>query len=185
MKHMWLMFVVGAVLMWGAYVPTIHEGQGGFSGPNRALRAFLFVGLAYFLLAVIVTGGLLLANPDNTGTTLRGAWVSTLAGVLGAGGALCVILALRYGGKPAYVAPLVFAGAPLMSVVVAMILHPPHSWPRPWFFLGLVLAAAGAALILRFKPQDAPKPAPAAVENAAEMVDNLGHDQRESPARRG
>ena len=38
---------------------------------------------------------------------------ASVAGALGALGALCVILALRWGGKPIYVAPLVFAGAPV------------------------------------------------------------------------
>ena len=38
---------------------------------------------------------------------------ATVAGVAGAAGALCVILALKSGGTPLYVAPLVFAGAPI------------------------------------------------------------------------
>src|SRR5215211_2409955 len=67
-KHAWLLFVLGAALSWGAYVPTIHHGQLGFpQGANRALKAFLFVGLAYFLVAVLVPGGLLVSRPDAAG----------------------------------------------------------------------------------------------------------------------
>ena len=35
---LWLMFVVGAVLSWGSYVPLMHEGQKLLKG--GALRAF-------------------------------------------------------------------------------------------------------------------------------------------------
>ena len=39
--------------------------------------------------------------------------------IAGATGALCVILALKTGGTPLYVAPLVFAGAPIVNAFVA------------------------------------------------------------------
>ena len=99
MKLGWIVFVAGAALSWGAYVPTIHHGQLGFGGPNKALRAFLFVGLAYFLAAVIVPAIWLKASPDGASFTGRGAGISTLAGILGAAGALCVIFALKSGGN--------------------------------------------------------------------------------------
>src|SRR5829696_3993301 len=90
-KYAWLFFVLGAALSWGSYVPTIHHGQLGLpAGANRALKAFLYVGLAYFLVAVIIPGGLLAVRPDNAGYSRNGIVVSTVAGVLGALGALCV-----------------------------------------------------------------------------------------------
>jgi hypothetical protein len=160
-KHAWLLFVLGAALSWGSYVPTIHHGQLGLPhGANRALKAFLFVGLAYFLVAVVVPGALLVSRPDGAGYSRNGIIVSTVAGVLGALGALCVIFALRWGGKPIYVAPLVFAGAPLVNVVVATVWDRTYKLPDWRFLLGIVLAAAGAALVLRYKPSDA-KAAPA------------------------
>ena len=39
----WLPFALVTILCWGAYVPTIHNGQMAFGGKNTALRAFLFV----------------------------------------------------------------------------------------------------------------------------------------------
>jgi hypothetical protein len=155
-KQAWLLFVLGAALSWGAYVPTIHHGQLGFpQSANRALKAFLFVGLAYFLVAVVVPGGLLVARPDGAGFSREGMVVSTVAGALGAVGALCVIFALRWGGKPIYVAPLVFAGAPIVNVIVAVIWDRTYKLPDGRFLLGIVLAALGAALVLRYKPADA------------------------------
>jgi len=141
-----------AVVSWGAYVPTIHHGQLGFGEPRGPLRAFLFVGLAYFLVAVLIPGALLLAHAEPAVFPGKGMSLSTLAGVFGALGALGVIFALRTGGRPIYVAPLVFAGAPIMNVIVTMIWDRPKTAPTLPFYAGIVLAAVGAALVLRFKP---------------------------------
>src|SRR5687768_10255609 len=160
-KYAWLCFVLGAALSWGSYVPTIHHGQFALPpGANRALKAFLFVGLAYFLVAVVVPGGIIAARPDNAGFSRQGMIISTVAGALGALGALCVIFALRAGGKPIYVAPLVFAGAPLVNVVVSVIWDKTFKLPDWRLLLGIVLAAAGAALVLRYKPADTAAAAP-------------------------
>lgn len=148
---LWMFFVVGAMFSWGAYVPTIHQGQVLLNkGP---LRAFLCVGGAYFFTAVVIPLVLLLgAKQEPWEFTKSGIGVATLAGIFGAAGALCVILALKNGGSPLYVAPLVFAGAPIVNVVISMVWHRPKNAPEIWFYVGLVLAAVGAGLVLRFKP---------------------------------
>ncbi|MFQ5500983.1 MAG: hypothetical protein ACE5EQ_01640 [Phycisphaerae bacterium] len=152
MKTLPLLFILGAILSWGAYVPTIHHGQFAFV-PKGPLRAFLFVGIAYFLVAVIVPGFVIYGVKAESATlTGRGVTLSLLAGLFGALGALCVIYALKTGGKPIYVAPLVFAGAPIMNVIVTLIWEKKLAMPDWRFLLGIVLAAVGAALVLRFKP---------------------------------
>lgn len=151
MKLHWLVFVAGTIVMWGLYVPTLHEGQMAMS--KGALRAFLCVGIAYFLTAVLVPMGLLGANMEpNAQFTTRGVAFATFAGALGAGGALCIILALKNGGTPMFVPSLVFAGAPLVNVLISMAWHPPKSAPEIRFYIGLLLAAVGAGLVLRYKP---------------------------------
>jgi len=148
---LWLVFVCGAVLSWGAYVPLIHEGQTLLD--RGALRAFLCVGGAYFLTAVLVPLVLLTTTKmEPMSFTRSGVQLSFIAGIAGAIGALCVIMALKSGGSPTFVAPLVFAGAPIVATVVSMVWHRPKTAPEPWFFVGLVLAAVGAGLVLRFKP---------------------------------
>ncbi len=147
---MWLLFVIGAILFWGSYVPLMHHGQTLLKG--GALRAFLCVGLAYFLTAVLVPLGLLGAKVEPWEFTRSGATFAFVAGTVGAGGALCIIMALKSGGTPLFVAPLVFAGAPIVNVLISMAWHRPKSAPEVWFYLGLLLAAAGAGLVLRFKP---------------------------------
>jgi hypothetical protein len=166
----WIAFVVGAVLSWGVYVPTLHEGQsmiGGGRPSEGALRAFLCVGFAYFVTAVLIPVGLLLLNLAG-GETLdfrregvfnfRGVSFATAAGTAGAAGALCIILSIKNGGKPLYIAPLVFAGAPIVNAIVSLIWHPPAELTNPkmlpgWgmFAAGLVLAALGAGLVLYSK----------------------------------
>jgi len=156
MKIHWLWFVLLTVLTWGAYIPTIHSGQKGFitaDSPMGPMRAFMFVGVAYFLLALIVPGILVFGMKQEPAIfPVKGMGWSTMAGVLGAIGAIGVILALTNGGKPYTVPPLVFAGAPIMSVVVAMLLQPPKALPDWQFFVGIVLAAAGVSIILIYKP---------------------------------
>lgn len=148
---LWLVFVIGAALSWGAYVPTLHHGQNLLN--RGALRAFLCVGVAYFLTAVVVPMVLLMGlRMEPMEFNGPGVTYATVAGALGAAGALFVILALKYGGSPLYVAPLVFAGAPIVNAAVSMAWHRPKEAPEPMFWVGMVLAAAGVGMVLRFKP---------------------------------
>jgi hypothetical protein len=70
--------------------------------------------------------------------------------VAGAAGALCIILSIGAGGSPLYIAPLVFAGAPIINVFVSL-LWKTRQLPGPLFFVGLVMAAVGAGLVLYSK----------------------------------
>lgn len=146
----WLLFVLGAVLSWGMYGPMLHKGQVALGNP---LRALLCVGVAYFLIGVLVPVLMLAAQGQLGGFNLAGSATATLAGALGALGAVCIILAFRAGGLPTYVMPLVFGGAPLVNVLVSMATHPPRTAPSPLLYLGFLLAATGAYMVLRFKPQ--------------------------------
>jgi uncharacterized membrane protein len=148
----WIIFAIGAALSWGLYGPVLHQGQAKLGSPFRAL---LCVGLAYFLIGVVVpvialaSQGELGARGWNTG----GVTGATLGGALGALGAVCIIYAFRAGGLPAYVMPIVFGGAPVINVLFTMYLHPPKASPNPLLWLGMVLVAGGASLVLYFKPQ--------------------------------
>ena len=48
--------------------------------------------------------------------------------------------------------PLVFGGAPLVNVLVTTLQHPPRTAPSPLLYLGFLLAAVGAFMVLYFKP---------------------------------
>ena len=47
----WIVFVAGAVLSWGAYGAMLHMGQTQLGNP---LKALLCVGVAYFLIGILV-----------------------------------------------------------------------------------------------------------------------------------
>ena len=49
--------------------------------------------------------------------------------------------------------PLVFGLAPVVNVLYTMVLHPPKVAPNPLLYVGFVLAAVGAGMVLYFKPQ--------------------------------
>lgn len=153
MKMTWLYFVVLTILCWGAYVPTIHAGQNSFGDKPGALRAFIFVGVAYFLLAGAVLAYLFITKQEPLELPFRGVSVSTFAGMLGAVGALGIVFAHKFGGNPLIVAPIVFAGAPVVNTLVSMMLQRPTSPPRIWFYIGIAMAAGGASMALRFKPK--------------------------------
>ena len=146
----WMVFVVGAILSWGLYGPALHRGQMALGNP---LRALLCVGFAYFLIGVLVPAATLAAQGELRGFTSTGVTIATIAGSLGALGAVCIIWAFRAGGTPHYVMPLVFAGAPIVNVVFSMWQHPPKTAPSPMLYVGFVMAAVGAYLVLSNKPQ--------------------------------
>ena len=146
----WLAFVAGAVLSWGVYGAMLHQGQVKLGNP---LRALLCVGIAYMAIAVFVPIFALFAQGQGMrGFNSSGTTAATVAGALGALGAVCIIFSFRTGGTPTYVMPLVFGGAPLVNVLVTMIIHPPKSSPHPLLYVGFMLAAAGAFIVLRYRP---------------------------------
>ena len=147
----WLLFVLCTVLCWGAYVPVLHHGQQSF-GKDAAFRAFLFVGVSYFLLAGVILVWLFTGGDEPPEFNRQGITFSLAAGVLGAFGALGIIFALKNGGRPPTVIPLVFAGAPIVGTCVGLLWHRPVNAPSTWFYLGIGLAAGGAALVLANKP---------------------------------
>ena len=146
----WIYFVVGAVLSWGLYGPYLHKGQVALGNP---LRALLCVGLAYFLIGVLVPVVSLATQGELKGFTASGVATATGAGALGALGAVCIIWAFRAGGSPLIVMPLVFSGAPVVNVLYSVWQHPPKEAPSPMLYLGFLLAALGGYLVLHFKPQ--------------------------------
>ena len=145
----WVIFVAGAVLSWGAYGALLHLGQTALGNP---LKAMLCVGVAYFLMGVIVPVIGLSAQGSLSNFPTGGLITATIAGALGAAGALCIIYSFRFGGLPVYVMPLVFGGAPIVNVFVSMAIHPPKVPINPMLWVGFVLASVGAAIVLYYRP---------------------------------
>lgn len=166
----WLIFALMTVFSWGVYGIFLHSGQMGMADPiNGRYKAFLLVGVAYFLTAVLAPLGMLLARGASGAFwnyPTQGLWWSLIAGVMGAIGAFAVLLAFGAKGSPTVVMSIVFAGAPVVNAIYSILAHPPAGgWGGiKWqFYLGIVLAAAGGLLVTFFKPAPpAPVKAPAA-----------------------
>ncbi len=153
-----LLYTLMTAVCWGIYGPTLHKGQTAMAGSR--LRPLLCVGVAYFLIAVLVPLFLLTISPDKGDWTVPGAWWSLAAGSAGAVGALGVIMAFNYGGKPIYVMPLIFGGAPVVNTLFVLAMSSTINQIGPLFIAGLILVAAGAVTVLIFAPR-APAHAPA------------------------
>jgi len=153
----WLVFALMTVASWGVYGVFLHTGQTLMGDPaNGRYKAFLFVGIAYFLTAVLAPLAVLVLNRASWQMPASGMAWSLVAGIVGAIGAFCVLLAFGAKGSPAVVMSIVFAGAPIVNALVALAMHPPAGglsairWP---FLLGLVLAALGGCLVTLYRPQ--------------------------------
>ncbi len=182
MFNHWLTFALMTVLCWGVYGIYLHKGQMAMNDPALGrYKAFLWVGVAYFITAVLAPLILLWlkgAKWDMSGTAIS--W-SLVAGVVGALGAFGVLLAFGAKGSPNTVMAIVFAGAPVINALASIYIYaPPQGYEpvRPMFWVGVVLAALGGCLVTMNKPDPVKKPgapiapaAPAVIEKAAAAFD--------------
>jgi len=188
----WWGYVVLAGLAWGTYVPIIFYGgtelttRPGTIGGR--LASILCVGVAYFVLGVVIPVLLMSTREDaKPDWKTNGLIFSGLAGVAGAVGAICVIFASKAavdqakldGVNPAtyriYIAPLIFALAPLINTLLSLVWHPKPG--NPWHFgfempswhlpVGILLVALGTFLVLYSKEAGEAKKAAAAPKPAA------------------
>lgn len=209
MKQNWIIYVVLAGLAWGTYVPIIFYGGSELGFPNKPVApasrilAILCVGMAYFVMAVLVPALLFISGQQKFGDvnlTRNGLVFSSLAGVAGAVGAICVVFASKAAmdaGKatqadnpefnPAtyrmLIAPLIFGLAPVINTIVSLVWHPKQgNWlhfgfemPGWKMILGIVFVAIGASLVLFSKEQSeaAKGPAKPSVPKPAEPLPNI------------
>ena len=130
----------------GVVIYVLLVGPFGVPGsPQLALESWIAG-------ALVIPAFVTLSRNSDAAPTLSLAAGATL-------GAFGVLLAFGAGGKPGVVMSIIFAGAPIVNAVVALILHPPSGgWakvPAP-FYLGILLAALGGFLVTYFKPAVAP-----------------------------
>ncbi|MEM1450663.1 MAG: hypothetical protein AAF957_20580 [Planctomycetota bacterium] len=177
--NLWLVFALMTVASWGLYGVFLHMGQVGMKDPvNGRYKAFLMVGIAYVLIAVLAPAAFMIANGSDWKMPFEGWTRSLIAGAVGAVGAFCVLLAFGAKGQPAVVMSIIFAGAPIVNAVVALSIHPPKggfgglAWQ---FYAGILLAACGGMLVTLYKPAPgAPAKVPAAEVPAGSAAES-GH----------
>ncbi len=149
--------IATVIVCWGAYGPVLHKGQAAMH--HSRLRPLLCVGLAYFAIAVLVPNMLLVTGiPEASEFNFSGTIWSLAAGAAGAIGALGIIMAFNFGGKPVFVMPLVFGGAPVVNTLFTTFTSGLWGEVSALFLAGLILVIAGAAMVLVFAPKGSPPP---------------------------
>jgi hypothetical protein len=119
---------------------------------GNPMKSLLCVGIAYVLIAVLIPMATLSSEGNLNKFDTSGTVISTVAGALGALGAVCILFSFRAGASPLYVMPLVFGGAPLVNVIASAVIHPPKTAPNPMLYVGFLLAAVGAGIVLYYRP---------------------------------
>jgi len=147
------------MLCWGSYGPALHKGQAAMK--QSRMRPLLCVGLSYFVIAVAAPWFLLQGPiPEESTFNFSGTAWSLAGGACGACGALGIILAFTFGGKPVYVMPLVFGGAPVINTIESIVVRGGFEGVPPMtlgmFLAGLMLVISGAAIVLVFAPKGGP-----------------------------
>lgn len=181
MGPQWLLFALMTVVSWGVYGILLHKGQVLMGDPvNGRYKAFLFVGVAYFVVAILGPILVLKSAGANWKFTAGGVNWSFWAGVAGAVGAFTTLLALgaafkaKVDNPAAVVMSIVFSGAPIVNAVVSVALDrmAGKHYPLPGPFLaGIVLAAVGGFMVVKFKPGGAPpKPGAPAAKPVAALI---------------
>lgn len=173
-----LLFVIASfavtILAWGMYGPVLHWGQHEMStvGGIASLRPFVCVGLAYFGIGVAVPTVLLNLRGEAGNWTAKGIIFSLAGGAVGAMGALGIVLAFHFGGKPIYVMPLVFGGAPVVNAFLTIYMAGKVKEIGPIFIAGMIMVLLGASTVLVAKPTThAPAKAEQATAEAAPSVE--------------
>lgn len=146
------------VLCWGAYGSLLHKSQHHMEGSR--LRPLLCVGIAYFAIAVIIPILIMIVSESDfpEGTTLDGWSFSMLAGVFGAVGAFGIILSFTFGGKPVFVMPLVFGGAPIINTIISVMEMKAVGEVSGMFYSSLATVIIGAIVTLVTAPKPGSPP---------------------------
>ena len=165
----WYAWAILTVICWGVYGVCMHTGSASMVGDDNQNKeharnmAFLWVGLAYFLTAVIAPLIILKINGgpmEFWAYPAKGLKWSLIAGILGAIGALGVLLAFGAAPNPPgsgiyvpIVMSIIFAGAPIVNAVVNTTKEGNWQYVKAPFIIGICLAALGGYLVTKNPPK--------------------------------
>ncbi len=173
MNNTALLYALGTVVTWGLYSVLLHKGSMAMAIPGAPdflgsrMKSFLLVGVAYLIVGIV--GPMIIMKAKGTPwvfPTAGWSW-SLIAGMAGAIGAFFLLMALSSGHTPEeskilplLVPAIVFAGAPVVNAIVSITKDGLWGKTRPEFYIGILLAAAGAALVMKSRPSAAPSAKP-------------------------
>jgi len=139
----WFMLALAVMLAWGLQAYFIKLANATMSAESIFVYMML-TGLLFIPVAFVLTD---FSRPVNLG--LYGPWLAAAVQILNAVGALLLVYAFRH-GKAIVVSPLINAGAPLLTALIALAIA--GTLPGPFKLAGILLALAGA-LLLSLQPE--------------------------------
>ena len=131
---LWVVYTVLGFLFWAHYGIAARFSSLGYDHVSEL--TFVWVCLVYALVGTPLA--LVLSKMHDKGSVfpVKSQGWAAVAGLVGAGGAVCVISAMKF-GNPLYVMPLVFGPAQAFNVLFTKALQGFKRSPSPWFWLGL------------------------------------------------
>lgn len=139
----WFFLALGVMLAWGLQAYFIKLANASMSAES-IFAYMMLTGLMFIPVALALTD---FSKPINLG--LAGPALAAAIQVLNAIGALLLVYAFRY-GKAIVVSPLINAGAPLLTALIALGVA--GTLPGPYKLAGVALALVGA-LLLSLQPE--------------------------------
>jgi drug/metabolite transporter (DMT)-like permease len=139
----WFILSLAVMLAWGLQAYFIKLANATMTAESIFVYMML-TGLLFIPVAFLLTD---FSKPINLG--LSGPWLAAVVQILNAIGALLLVYAFRY-GKAIVVSPLINAGAPLLTALIALAIA--GSLPGPYKLAGIALALGGA-LLLSLQPE--------------------------------
>ncbi len=142
---LWFLLALAVMVAWGVQAYFIKVAN----ATMNAESIFVWMAISALLSIPVALAMTDFAQPINWG--LQGPWLAAVIQILNAIGALTLVHAFRH-GKAIVVSPMVNAGAPLLTSVIAIALA--GSMPSGTKLAGIVLALL-AALLLALQPEAA------------------------------
>jgi drug/metabolite transporter (DMT)-like permease len=142
---LWFWLSIAVLVAWGLQAYVIKLANASMDAES----IFFYMALSAVLSIPLALAMTDFSQPINLG--LEGPWLAAVIQTLNAVGALTLVHAFRH-GKAIVVSPLVNAGAPLMTAVIAMLVA--GTVPGPMKLAGIGLALV-AALLLALQPEEA------------------------------
>jgi len=140
----WFVLALAVLVMWGLQAYVIKLANATMDAENiffwMALTAVLSIPVAFAMTDF--------SHPINYGP--QGPWLAAAIQVLNSIGALALVFAFRH-GKAIVVSPMVNAGAPLLTALIAMLVA--GTMPGPTKLTGIALALV-ASLLLALQPEE-------------------------------
>lgn len=141
---MWFVLALGVLVAWGLQAYFIKLANASMDAES----IFFYMTLSALIFIPVALAMTDFSQPINYGPS--GPLLAAATQILNAVGALTLVYAFRH-GKALMVSPLVNAGAPLLTTVIALALA--STVPTGFRLAGIVLSLA-AALLLALQPDD-------------------------------